>query len=499
MPTVSTNADGGDGVGTHARVAIIGAGFSGIGMASRLLEDGMSDFFVLERADEVGGTWRDNTYPGCQCDIPSALYSFSFAPNPEWSRVYPLQSEIRDYLRRVANERGVVPHVRFGHELHGAAWDDDEMLWRLTTSHGELTANVLVTAMGGLSEPAPPEIPGLDRFKGAMFHSAEWDHEHDLSGERVAVIGTGASAIQIVPEIQPRVRSLHLFQRTPSWVMPDLDRPVTKLERHLFRNLPVTQRALRWLIYALQESTVLGTIVDRRISLIFERAARRHLRRQVPDRDLRAKLTPDYILGCKRITMSNTYLPALCAANSEVVTEPIAEITETGVRTADGTERELDTIVLATGFRVFNNEGFGALQGRGGRSLLEAWEGSPRAYLGTAVAGFPNLFFLVGPNSAGGYNSIIFTSESHINYVASCVREMERANVATVEVRPEVYEAFNRETERRLGESVWNQGGCASWYIDANGRNGVWWPGFTAELWRRTRRFDRGSYIAQPG
>ena len=483
---------------THARVAIIGAGFSGIGMSARLLAEGIDDFYVLERADEIGGTWRDNTYPGCQCDIPSALYSFSFAPNPEWSRVYPLQSEIREYLRRVADERGVVPHIRFGHELQGATWDEDGKLWRLETSHGELTANVLVTAMGGLSEPAPPEIPGLDRFRGAMFHSAEWDHDHDLSGERVAVIGTGASAIQIVPEIQPRVGSLHLFQRTPSWVMPDLDRPVTGVERRMFRSLPFTQRAVRWLIYALQESTVLGTIVDRRLSLIFERAARRHLRRQVPDPELRAKLTPDYILGCKRITMSNTYLPALSAPNAEVVTEPIVEVTETGVRTADGAERELDTLVLATGFRVFNNPGFGALKGRGGRSLLEAWEGSPRAYLGTAVSGFPNLFFLVGPNSAGGYNSIIFTSESHINYVAEAVREMERANVATVEVRPEVYDAFNRETERRLGESVWNQGGCASWYIDANGRNGVWWPGFTANLWRRTRRFDRGSYLAQP-
>jgi len=304
--------------------------------------------------------------------------------------------------------------------------------------------------------------------------------------------------VQIVPEIQPRVGSLHLYQRTPSWVMPDLDRPVTEIERRMFRSLPFTQRAVRWLIYALQESTVLGTIVDRRLSLVFEQVARRHLRHQVADPELRAKLTPDYVLGCKRITMSNTYFPALCAPNSEVVTEPIAEVTETGIRTVDGAERELDTIVLATGFRVFNNPGFAALKGRGGKSLLEAWEGSPRAYLGTTVAGFPNLFFLVGPNSAGGYNSIIFTSESHINYVARAVGEMERANVATVEVRPEVYDAFSRETEQRLGESVWNQGGCASWYIDANGRNGVWWPGFTADLWRRTRRFDRSSYLAEP-
>jgi cation diffusion facilitator CzcD-associated flavoprotein CzcO len=491
------SANGG-GEARHARVAIIGAGFSGIGMAIRLLRDGISDFFVLERAEDLGGTWRDNTYPGCQCDIPSALYSFSFAPNPDWSRLYPLQSEIREYLHRVADEYGVVPSIRFGHELRGANWDEDEKLWRLETSRGELTANVLVGAMGGLTEPQAPDIPGLDRYQGAMFHSAEWDHDHDLAGERVAVIGTGASAVQIVPEIQPDVASLSLFQRTPVWVMPDADRPVTGFEQRMFRRLPVTQRTVRGLIYLLQESTVLGTIVDRRLSTVFEQIARRHLRRQVPDPGLREKLTPSYTLGCKRITMSNTYYRALTQPNADVVTEPITEFTARGIRTADGAERELDAIVLATGFKVFDHPGFAAVRGRGGQTLLDAWQGSPRAYLGTAVAGFPNLFFLVGPNSAGGYNSIIFSSESHVNYVAGCVREMERANVATVEVRPEVYEAFNRETDRRLGASVWNQGGCASWYIDPNGRNGVWWPGFTWRLWQRTRRFDRGNYIAQP-
>ncbi len=495
MSGASANGDGG---ARHARVAIIGAGFSGIGMAIRLLDDGVDDFYVLERADDLGGTWRDNTYPGCQCDIPSALYSFSFAPNPDWSRLYPLQSEIREYLRRIADERGVVPHIRFGHAVTGAAWDDDARRWRIETSHGELTADVLVGAMGGLTEPKLPDVPGIERFEGTMFHSAQWDHDHDLSGERVAVIGTGASSVQIVPKIQRQVGALHLFQRTPVWVMPDADRPVTDFERQMFRRVPATQRAVRGLIYVLQESTVLGTIVDRRLSTVFEQVARLHLRRQVPDPELRAKLTPSYTLGCKRITMSNTYYRALGQPNAEVVTDPIAEVTERGIRTADGRERELDTIVWATGFHVFDHPGFAAVRGRDGKTLHDAWQGSPRAYLGTAVAGFPNLFLLVGPNSAGGYNSIIFSSEAHINYVARCVREMDRSGVATVEVRPDVYEAFARETERRLGASVWNRGGCASWYLDENGRNGIWWPGFTANLWRRTRRFDRGSYIAQP-
>ncbi|HEY8000539.1 MAG TPA: NAD(P)/FAD-dependent oxidoreductase [Solirubrobacterales bacterium] len=483
---------------THARVAIVGAGFSGIGMSARLLEEGIDDFFVLERADSVGGTWRDNTYPGCQCDIPSALYSFSFAPNPNWSRSYPLQEEIREYLRRCARELGVMPHIRFGHEVTGAAWDDDARLWRLQTSEGELTASVLIGGMGGLTEPKAPEIEGLDRFAGKIFHSAEWDHDHDLGGERVAVIGTGASAVQFVPEIQPRVGSLHLFQRTPSWVMPDPDRATTAFERRLFGRVPITQRALRAALYLMHETTTLGTIVDQRLSKLFEQIARRHLRRQVRDPELRAKLTPDYTLGCKRITMSNTYYRALTQANAELVTEPIAEVRERSILTADGEQRELDTIILGTGFKVFDNPSFAQVTGRGGQTLADAWQGSPRAYLGTAVPGFPNLFFLVGPNSAGGYNSIIFTSEAHMNYVVNCLLEMDRGGIGAVEVRPEAYERFNRHTDRRLAGSVWNEGGCSSWYLDQTGRNGVWWPGFTWQLWQRTRRFDRGNYLAHP-
>ncbi|HEX2129496.1 MAG TPA: NAD(P)/FAD-dependent oxidoreductase [Solirubrobacterales bacterium] len=482
----------------HSRIAIVGAGFSGIGMGARLLQEGIDDFVVLERADELGGTWRDNTYPGCQCDIPSALYSYSFAPNPDWSRAYPLQSEIRDYLHRCARELGVVPHIRLGHEVTGAEWDEAEQCWRLETSKGRLSANILVGGMGGLTEPAVPDIPGIGAFEGAMFHSAQWDHEHDLSGERVAAIGTGASAVQFVPMIQPMVGRLHLFQRTPSWVMPDPDRRVSDFERDLYRRFPITQRALRAALYAMHETTVLGTIVDRRLSTVFEQIARQHLKRQVADPELRAKLTPNYTLGCKRITMSNTYYPALTQPNAEVVTDPIREIRARSIVTADGTEREIDTLILGTGFKVFDNPSFDRVRGRGGRSLRDVWQGSPRAYLGTAIAGFPNLFLLVGPNSAGGYNSIIFTSEAHINYVVRAIKAMERRGIGAIEVRREAYEEFTRETERRLEDSVWNKGGCASWYLDQNGRNGVWWPGFTWRLWQRTRRFDAGNYLAEP-
>jgi cation diffusion facilitator CzcD-associated flavoprotein CzcO len=480
---------------SHSRVAIVGAGFSGLCMAIRLRDEGIHDFVVLERADEIGGTWRDNTYPGCQCDIPSALYSYSFAPNPNWSRFYPLQSEIRDYLRRCAEDFGVMPYIRFGHDVQGAAWDDDERIWRLETSAGEYTADVLVGGMGGLSQPSIPDIQGLDEFQGTCFHSAEWDHDHDLGGERVAVIGTGASAVQFVPRIQPLVERLYVYQRTPSWVMPDPDRRVTDFERRLWQRVPLTQRLLRSALYVAHETTVLGTIVDRRLSKGFERIARAHLKRQVADPELRRRLRPNYTLGCKRITLSDTYYPALTQPNAEVVSEPIREIKRGSIVCADGSEREVDTIVLGTGFKALDNPGFERVRGRAGRTLQEAWNGSPRAYLGTAISGFPNLFLLVGPNSAGGYNSIIFTTEAHVNYAVECVKEMDRRGLRTVEVRTDVYDRFNRETEERLRASVWNKGGCASWYLDANGRNGIWWPGFTWRLWQKTRRFDTGDYV----
>jgi cation diffusion facilitator CzcD-associated flavoprotein CzcO len=482
----------------HHRVAIIGAGFSGLGMAIRLKQEGIEDFVVIERASEIGGTWRDNTYPGCQCDIPSVLYSYSFAPNPNWTRTYPLQAEIRDYLRRCATDFGVLPFVRFDHEVTGAAWDDDQRRWRVETSQGEITADVLIGGQGGLSNPSIPDIPGLERFEGKRFHSAQWDHDHELDDERVAVIGTGASAIQFVPLIQPRVGRLHLFQRTPSWVMPDPDRPLTDFEHRLFERVPAAQRALRGVVYLVIEATVLGTMVDKRLAKGLEAIARRHLGRQVRDPELRAKLTPRYTIGCKRITMSDSYYPALAQPNAEVVTDGIREVRERSIVTVDGTEREVDSIIFGTGFHVHDHPGFERIRGRGGLTLGETWNGSPRAYLGSTIAGFPNLFLLVGPNSAGGFNSIIFTSEAHINYALRAIKAMDRHGLDTVEVRPEVYDAFAREAEEKLRDSVWNAGGCASWYLDPNGRNGVWWPGFMWRLWQRTRRFELDEYRLQP-
>jgi cation diffusion facilitator CzcD-associated flavoprotein CzcO len=481
------------------RVAIVGSGFSGLGMAIRLKQEGIEDFVVLERADEVGGTWRDNTYPGCQCDIPSLLYSYSFAPNPNWTRVYPLQEEIQAYLRDCAERFEVLDHIRFGAEVQDAEWDDEAAVWRLQTAAGPVTAQILVSGVGGLSEPAPPAIPGLDSFEGKIFHSARWDHEHDLTGERVAAIGTGASAIQFIPKIQPKVGRLHLFQRTPPWVLPDPDRPISPAEQRLFRAFPPARRLARTLIYWIFELTVLGTMKDRRLVRPIENQGRRHLERQVPDPDLRAKLTPDYTIGCKRILLSDEYYPALQAPNAEVVTDRITEITPRGIRTQDGVEREVDTIILGTGFNLHNHPAFAHVRGRDGRTLGDMWQGSPRAYLGSTVAGFPNYFTLVGANSAGGFNSIVFTSEAHINYVLECLRVMDERGLRSVEVRRDVYEDWEREVEHRLRNSVWNAGGCTSWYLDEKGNNNVWWPGFTVSLWRQTRRFDLANYVVRAG
>jgi cation diffusion facilitator CzcD-associated flavoprotein CzcO len=482
----------------HVKIAIVGTGFAGLGTAIRLKQAGIDDFVLLERAEEVGGTWRDNTYPGCQCDVPSHLYSFSFAPNPGWSRTYSTQPEIQDYLRGCAERFGILPHVRFGHEVTGATWLEDEGRWRVETSAGDLTAQILVGGVGPLSEPSIPEIPGLERFEGTVFHSAQWDHDHDLSGERVAVVGTGASSIQFVPRIQPRVGKLHLFQRTPPWVLPHTDRPVTRPERLLYRRLPFLQRLVRHGIYWGREWYVLGFAYDRRIMRLPERVARWHLRRGVKDRKLRRKLIPSYTLGCKRVLLSNDYYPALDRPNVEVLTGGIREVRASSVVAAGGEEREVDTIILGTGFKVTDIPAAQYIRGRGGRTLAEAWQGSPQAYLGTSVTGFPNLFFLLGPNTGSGHTSVVYMIEAQIAHVLKCIRALDREEAQAIEVRREALERFNREVQARMGGTVWSAGGCASWYFDSTGKNTTLWPEFSWRFAQRARRLDRGDYELGP-
>ena len=480
-------------------IAILGTGFAGLGLAIRLKQQDREDFVVLERASDVGGTWRDNTYPGCQCDIPSHLYSFSFAPNPDWSRLFPTQPEIWDYLRGCADRYGIRPHIRFDTAVQGAAWDEEQGLWRVQTSRGEITATVLVSGQGGLSEPALPAIPGIETFQGAMFHSARWDHDHDLRGERIAVIGTGASSIQFIPKIAPEAGRLTLFQRTPPWIMPHPDRPVRAWEKRLFKALPFTQKLFRAGIYAFFESRVLPFTRKPDLMKAGERIALKHMREQIPgDPELRAKLTPGYRMGCKRILMSNTYYKALAAPNAEVVTDAITEVREHAIVTADGTEHEVDTIILGTGFHVADMPFTDWVTGRGGRTMADVFQGSPQAYLGTTVAGFPNLFLLTGPNTGLGHNSIVYILESQFNYVLDALRVMRERGAAVVEVRPEAQERFNAAVQKQMKGTVWTTGGCASWYIDRNGLNTTLWPGWTWDFRRRTRRFDPAPYVLTP-
>jgi cation diffusion facilitator CzcD-associated flavoprotein CzcO len=482
----------------HVRVAIIGAGFGGLGTAIRLAQQGDDDFLIFERAADVGGTWWANTYPGCQCDIPSHLYSFSFAPNPNWSRTYPKQPELRDYLRATAEKFGVYDRVRFETPVTAADWDDEADVWRLQTPKGSYTADLLVAAPGPLSEPSIPALPGLDTFEGTVFHTATWNHDHDLTGRRVAVVGTGASAIQAVPEIQKVVEHLDVVQRTPPWVVPHRDRPITRAERFMYNKVPALQRMVRSGVYFARELLVPGLVYRPQIMKVVEKLARKHIADQVPDPDLRRKVTPDYAIGCKRILPSNKWYPALGADNVQLVTDAIAEVRPNGYVTADGTLHEVDTIIFATGFYVTDIPLAEIVSGRGGRRLADVWHRSPQAYRGTAVTGFPNLFLLVGPNVGLGHNSIVFMIEAQINYVLDALAQMRRRGAATVEVRQEALEAYNARLQGRMGRTVWNSGGCASWYIDAEGRNTTIWPDFTFRFWSETREFDTAAYELAP-
>jgi cation diffusion facilitator CzcD-associated flavoprotein CzcO len=481
----------------HQRFAIVGSGFSGLGMAIRLKQEGVHDFVVLERAADLGGTWRDNRYPGCACDVPSNLYSFSFAPNPDWSHTFSPQPEIWAYLKRVAREHDVERHIRYRHEVTAARWDAEAELWRIETTGGDLTADMLVAGAGPLADPKLPDVDGIDSFEGSIFHSARWDHEHALDGERVAVVGTGASSIQLVPKIQPRVGRLHVFQRTPPWIVPTRNRPTTRWERMLFRAVPDAQRLVRGAVYCARELFVLPLMHPHQGSLP-ERMASRHLREQVPDPALRARLTPDYRIGCKRILISDEYYPALVQPNVEVVTDAIARITPRGIVTADGLERELDTIILGTGFHVTDMPVAQWIYDGDGRSLADAWSGGAQAYLGSTVAGFPNLFLLVGPNTGLGHNSIVFMIESQLHYMMECLRFMRSHALDVAEVREPIQRRYNEELQRKLQGTVWSSGGCASWYLDEHGRNTTIWPGSTWPYRRRLRRFRPEDYELTP-
>ncbi|MBB6172416.1 cation diffusion facilitator CzcD-associated flavoprotein CzcO [Nocardiopsis mwathae] len=482
---------------TSPRIAVIGAGFGGIGMAIRLRRAGVTSFAVFERGDGIGGVWRDNTYPGAACDVPSHLYSFSFAPDPAWTRSYAGRQEILDYLERCARVFGVTPHIRFGTEVTEAAFDDASRTWRLTTAAGAtLEFDVVVSACGQLRRPAYPDIPGRADFAGEAFHSARWNHDTDLDGKDVAVIGTGASAIQFVPRIAERVGRLRLFQRSPAYVLPKDDRPYSDAERARFAGHPLLLQAGRAAAYVRFESRVLAFQHVPSLMRLMRARFLRHLRHHVPDPELRARLTPDYTMGCKRILLSNDFYAALTRPNVDLVDRRVHRIEPDGVATADGTLHPADVIIYGTGFTVTDFLAPMRVTGRGGRDLGEAWRDGAEAHLGITVAGFPNLFLLYGPNTNLGHNSIIYMLESQIRYVMDAVRRLSGPGHRTLDVRPDAQARFVRRVRRSLEHSVWATG-CDSWYVTDTGAQTVNWPGFTWRYRQRTRRLDPRDYVGE--
>lgn len=474
-------------------VAVIGAGFSGLGMGHALQAEGRRSFAILEKADEVGGTWRENTYPGCACDVPSHLYSFSFAPNPGWSRMYAPQPEIQHYLTDFATRSGLRAHTRFGWKLTDARWDETARRWRLTAADGRrIAARVVAAGMGGLHIPALPDIPGLDGFAGSVFHSAQWRGDVDLSGKRVGVIGTGASAIQLVPQVAKIAGELVLFQRTPPWILPKLDRDMTSLEKALFAALPPVQEAYRRAIYLRNEWNGLG-FLDPKLMAAAEKLAREHLDRSVADPDLRARLTPDYTIGCKRVLIANDYYPALQRANVRLVTQRVGHVTPAGVTTATGETFDLDVLVLATGFKPMEVASGVTITGEGGRTLGDDWSPVPRTHLGISTPGYPNLFFLMGPNTGLGHNSMVYMIESQVAHVMAALQLMDRANAKAVALRPQAADAFSAELDEKLTRTVWSSG-CQSWYVTPEGRNATIWPDLTFRYRRRARSADEDIY-----
>jgi cation diffusion facilitator CzcD-associated flavoprotein CzcO len=483
---------------SHTRVAIIGTGFGGLGAAIALLRSGRRDFVILERADSVGGTWRDNTYPGCACDVPSHLYSFSYAPNPGWSRSFSPQPEIRRYLDDVTDRYGLRRHIRFGTEVSEARWDATAARWRLRTSRGALTADVLVSAAGPLSAPALPDVSGLDTFPGQVFHSARWNHDYDLAGKRVAVVGTGASAIQIVPAIQPAVGALTLFQRTPAWIMPRRDHPIGGAEHWLFRHMPATQRLARTVLHVSREALV-GAFTRRPARMrAGQRVALAHLARSVPDAGLRRALTPDYLMGCKRILLSSDFYPALTQPNVRLVTSGLAKVEGSTLIAQDGSTAEADVLILATGFHAIDMPLASAIYGRDGRTLAQFWGEDMRALRGTSVAGFPNLCLVIGPNTGLGHNSMIHIIEAQARYVADYLAALDRLGAAALDARAGAQQEWCAGIERRMGRTVWATGGCVSWYLNAAGRNPTLWPGSIREFRQATRRVDLSEYEILP-
>lgn len=475
------------------QVVVIGAGFAGIGAAIKLQEAGFTDLVVLEKANEIGGVWRANTYPGCACDVPSALYSYSFAPNPKWSRVFAQQQEIKEYIQDVAKKFDVEKYVRFGYEMLESAWDTQAKHWVIKTNHGPIYAQFVIMAGGPMHEPVLPKIEGIKTFKGVSFHSAEWNHSFDLTGKKVAVIGAGASAIQFVPEIQSKVEKLVLFQRTPQWVLPKMDQSLPKLTHTLFKLIPITQRLTRYGVYGIFESLNSSMHHPKLIEQI-EKLAKWNIKLGVKDPVLREQLVPNFTIGCKRILQSNQWYPALAQPNVNVLPCGVKEIVGNTLIASDGTKHEVDAIIFGTGFEVSNPPIAKKIRNKNGKTMDEVWQGSAKGYLGTVVESCPNAFVMFGPNIAVSSSALIII-EAQLAYIIDMLKKVRKDEITSIEIRKEVLDRYNDEVQAALKNTVWNTGGCRSYFIDQNGCNSTLWPWTTFEMRSRLAKCNLEDYM----
>ncbi len=475
-------------------VAIIGAGFGGIGLAIRLQQQGVHDFVIYEQAADVGGVWRDNIYPGAACDVPSHLYSFSFEPNPDWGRSYGPQGEIHRYLQHCSKKYQLAQHLKFNVAVTALEFSEEKGLWTIKFAGGQQAqARAVVLAIGALNIPQYPKIEGIEKFAGKIMHTAEWDQDYSLKGKRVAVIGTGASAIQVVPAIQPEVESLALFQRTPPWVMPKFDRAQSPVRQARLRRWPFIQKMIRSLQYLLAESVVPAFMWDSLLTRFGEAMGRRYLQKVIADPELREQLTPQYAMGCKRVLLSDNYYPALTRNNVDLLSSGVSRMDETAIYSGDGQRLEVDAVVLATGFKVPVSGAPMPVRGLAGRNLNDDWAAGSEAYKGMTVSGYPNLLYIMGPNTGPGNTSVIFYIESQIHYILQYLRTLRANPNEYMDVKPEVQEAFNEGVQRRFKGTTWTSG-CNSWYLTADGKNTTLWPSFSWQYRLRTRHFVSAEY-----
>lgn len=476
-------------------IVVVGTGFAGVCMGIKLLENGFKDFLILERSDDVGGTWRDNTYPGAACDVHSHLYSYSFEPNPNWSRMFANHREIYDYTKHCVQKYGLEPYIRYGKSVLGGDYDAATSEWTINLADGtNFKCNKWINGMGPLNRPVFPNLEGIDAFKGPHFHSSEWRHDVDLKGKKVAVVGTGASAVQIVPNIVDTVSELHLYQRTAPWVIHKPDREMTGLEKWLFKHVPFVQKLYRWRIYWQNEFTVNLLVHKPQWTKLIAGLGKRQLRKGIKDPELREKLTPNYSPGCKRILPSNVFYPAIAKENVQLHTEGIDRITESGLLGKDGHETKVDVIIYATGFEAADFPTWFKVSGKNGQQLLDVWKDGPEAYLGTLVSGFPNMFMLIGPNTGLGHTSMIIMIEAAVQYTIECLKALQRHHAKALDVKPEVQQTYNADIQRKLATTVWAVGGCNSWYISKTGKNTSVWPDFTFNYMRATKKVKDGDF-----